>query len=472
MLALLRKHWLWFTAIAVTAIALRLFLVTQSYIIDGDSLVYGEIAKALGWHHMYGMERATGWEPTMIRMPGYPLLLAATFRLTAPDRFFLIMAMQAFVDVMTAVFIGDLARRAFASLNRPGLSDRAARSAFLLAATCPFLICYTYTPLTECFETFCTAAAFDLAFMALDRRQLRWWAWCGAAIAAAILLRPDGGLVLGCIGLPVLYLIWREAARRRELILSMLLLGVVSLAPLVPWTIRNYRVFHQFQPLVDAHAVDPGEFIPAGFESWWKTWGFDYAHTMDIGFPVPGEAIHMEDVPAYAFDSPAQRAQVAALFAEYNSNGYDIGPELDRKFGEVANQISQRHPLRCRLVMPLARTLDMWLRPRTEMFPLDVHFWQVKFDPRDSRLSISLGLLNLFYMASAVAGVWLLRRQRFTLALLLTFPIVRSLFLATTGNSEDRYTIECFPIVLALAGGWLASHILSQRKERSGAPVS
>jgi hypothetical protein len=71
-----------------------------------------------------------------------------------------------------------------------------------------------------------------------------------------------------------------------------------------------------------------------------------------------------------------------------------------------------------------------------------------------------------------VAGVWLLRHERFTLALLLTFPIVRSLFLATTGNSEDRYTIECFPIVLALAGGWLASHILSQRKERSGAPVS
>jgi hypothetical protein len=65
--------------------------------------------------------------------------------------------------------------------------------------------------------------------------------------------------------------------------------------------------------------------------------------------------------------------------------------------------------------------------------------------------------------------VWLLRRQRFTLALLLTFPIVRSLFLATTGNSEDRYTIECFPIVLALAGGWMACYILSQQKQSNTA---
>ena len=469
MLALLRKHWLWFTAIAVTAIALRLFLVTQSYIIDGDSLVYGEIAKALGWHHMYGMERATGWEPTMIRMPGYPLLLAATFRLTAPDRFFLIMAMQAFVDVMTAVFIGDLARRAFASLNRPGLSDRAARSAFLLAATCPFLICYTYTPLTECFETFCTAAAFDLAFMALDRRQLRWWALCGAAIAAAILLRPDGGLVLGCIGLPVLYLIWREAARRRELIVAMLLLGAVSLAPLVPWTIRNYRVFHQFQPLVDAHAIDPGEFIPDGYERWTRNWSFDYAHTMDIGFPVPGEALHIEDVPDYAFDSPEQRATITALFAEYNANGYDIEPALDHKFGVVADEVQRRHPLRVHVVIPVARTLDMWLRPRTEMFPLDVHFWRIHRDPVDSKLSISLGVLNLFYLGAAVAGIWLLRRQGFTLALLLTFPILRTLFLTSTGNCEDRYTIECYPIVLALAGGWMACYILSQQKQSNTA---
>ena len=462
MLALLKKHWVWFTAISVVAFAVRLYLCQQLYVIDGDSFVYGEIAKALGWHHMFGMERATGWQPTMVRMPGYPFLLTLTFRLTGPDRFFLIMAVQALVDIFTAVLIGDLARRAFAST---GYADRAARSAFLLAATCPFLLCYTYTPLTECFETFCTAAAFNCTFIALERRQMRWWLLCGLAIGEAILLRPDGGLLLGCIGLPVLYIIWREAARRRELTVAMLLLGAISLAPLVPWTIRNYRVFHQFQPLVDSHAADPGEFIPDGYERWGRTWAFDYAHTMDVGFPVPGEALHIEDVPDYAFDTPAQRTRITALFAEYNAAGYDIGPALDHKFGEVADEILRRHPLRCRVVIPVARTLDMWLRPRTEMFPLDVHFWRIHRDPVDSRLSIWLGVLNLFYLGAAAAGIWLLRRQRFTLLLLLTFPILRTLFLGYTGNCEDRYTIECYPIVLALAGGWMACHILSQQKK-------
>ncbi len=462
MLALLRKHWGWFTAIAVAAFAVRLYLCQQLYIIDGDSFVYGEIAKALAWHHMYGFERDTGWIPTMARMPGYPLLLAATFRLTGPDRYFLIMAFQALVDVFTALLIGDLARRAFAST---GYADRAARSAFLLAATCPFLLCYTYTPLTECLETFCTAAAFNCAFVALERRQRRWWVLCGLAIGGAILLRPDGGLILGCIGLPVFYLIWTEAARRRELTVAMLLLGAVSLASLVPWTIRNYRVFHQFQPLVNAHAADPGEFIPSGYERWSRSWAFDYAHTMDIGFPVAGEALNIDDVPDYAFDSDSQRARVTAYFDEYNAAGYDIGPELDRKFAVVADEIMHRHPLRSHVVIPVARTLDMWLRPRTEMFPLDVHFWRIHSDPVDSTLSISLGVLNLFYLGAAVAGIWLLRRQRFTLALLLTFPILRTLFLTYTGNCEDRYTIECYPIVLALAGGWMACHILSQQKQ-------
>ena len=65
-------------------------------------------------------------------------------------------------------------------------------------------------------------------------------------------------------------------------------------------------------------------------------------------------------------------------------------------------------------------------------------------------------MLNFAYVAAAVAGAWLMRRRIKYLALLLTYPIVRSLFLATTGMSEDRYTLECFPFVLVLAAGFLA----------------
>ncbi len=69
--------------------------------------------------------------------------------------------------------------------------------------------------------------------------------------------------------------------------------------------------------------------------------------------------------------------------------------------------------------------------------------------------------LNFAYIAAAVAGAWLMRHRIKHLALLLTYPVVRTLFLATTGMSEDRYTLECYPFVLVLAAcflTWWDSH--------------
>ena len=64
--------------------------------------------------------------------------------------------------------------------------------------------------------------------------------------------------------------------------------------------------------------------------------------------------------------------------------------------------------------------------------------------------------LTLAYVAAAMAGAWLMRRRIKYLALLLTYPIVRSLFLASLGQSEDRYTLECLPFVIVLAAVFLA----------------
>jgi 4-amino-4-deoxy-L-arabinose transferase-like glycosyltransferase len=445
-LTFLNRHRGWFLAATVAAVLLRLFFVTKLRVIEGDSLVYGDIAKCLVKTHMYGIEKASGWEPTLIRLPGYPVFLAFTFLIFGVDHYFGAMLFQIVFDVLTCFLVADIARRIF--------SERAARTAFVLAAFCPFLMNYVATPLTECLEVFFTAAAFDCAVIALNSRLLRWWALCGAAIAGAILLRPDGGLLLGCIGLPALLVALIEPSRRRELITATVLLGAVSLAPLVPWTIRNWRVFHVFQPLVTAHASDPGEFLPFGFERWCKTWAFDYSAAIDIGFPVSGGPIDIGDVPDFAYTSEDQRVIVHSLFDQYNVN-HDMTPEIDRQFAVLADQNIRLHPIRYYLLMPTARILDMWFRPRTEMMPLDTHFWEIRKDPHDALCSIALALLNLAYVAAAVAGAWLLRRHIAYLALMLTFPLARSLFLATTGGSEDRYTLECFPIVFVLAAGFL-----------------
>jgi hypothetical protein len=445
-LTLLNRHRWWFVAVTIAAVLLRLFFVFKLPVIAGDSLVYGDIAKCLINNHMFGTERVSGWEPTLMRLPGYPFFLAFTFVIFGQDHYFGAMLFQIIFDVLTCFLVADIARRV--------VGERAARSAFILSAFCPFLINYAATPLTECLEIFFIAAAVDCAAIALESRILRWWAGCGVACAGAILLRPDGGLILGGIGLPMLLLMMRQPGRRRELLTAGLLLSAVSLSPLLPWTIRNWRVFHVFQPLVNAHAIDPGEYVPRGWERWFKTWLIDYSSTEDIAFRVPGQSIDVGDVPDRAYTSQGQRALVRSLLEKYNER-YEMTPELDRQFGALAEENIRIHPVRHYLLLPAARMLDMWLRPRSEMLPLDTHFWEIRTDLHDSVCDLALALLNFAYVAAAVAGAWLMRRRIKYLALLLAYPVVRSLFLATTGMSEDRYTLECYPFVLVLAAGFL-----------------
>jgi hypothetical protein len=55
-------------------------------------------------------------------------------------------------------------------------------------------------------------------------------------------------------------------------------------------------------------------------------------------------------------------------------------------------------------------------------------------------------------------------RGRFAphLGLLLTFVILRSLFLGTLENPEPRYTLECYPVLIVLASALL------QKKQQAG----
>jgi 4-amino-4-deoxy-L-arabinose transferase-like glycosyltransferase len=474
-LTLIRRHRWWFAGIALAAVLLRLFFTWRFAIVTDDAVYYADIAKCLLQYHGYGTTQAEGWTPTLSRLPGYPAFLAFTFLLGGEDNFRPAMLFQLGFDLLTCLLVADVARRVFGEM---AWGDRAARWAFLLAAFCPFLMNYVATPLTECLELFFIAAALDCAVIALGHLQgssslgapllpsvgrngnggKLWWVLCGIASAGATLLRPDGGLILVGIGLPLVVLGWCNAARRRELWTATLVLFAVALSPLVPWTIRNWRVFHVFQPLVNTHASDPGAFVPLGWERWMKTWLIDYASMEDVGFHVDGSALDPDGIPARACNSEADRQQLRRLIGEYNRGGYQMTPELDRQFAALAAESIRLHPLRYYLLLPLARTLDMWLRPRSEMMPLDTHFWSFAEDPHDSLCAISLAALNLFYVAAAVAGAWLLRRRipGVFLGLLLTYPVVRSLFLATTGAAEDRYTLECFPFVFVLAAGFLS----------------
>jgi len=448
---MLRESRKYFLLVTLAALALRLFFYLRFPHVTGDSLIYGDIARNWLDHGIYGLSHADGPQPTWIRLPGYPAFLAACFVLFGREHYHAVLLVQIGVDIVTCFFIADLARRT--------LSERAARIAFLLVALCPFTANYTVAPLAETLSIFFTAMALDCAvaaFMASDEGRTAWaaWAWCGVAVSAGIMLRPDGGILLVAIGLFLLWRMWRRAKERARLFWAGALVLVISVAPLAPWTLRNWRDFHRFQPLTPRYASDPDEFVPDGFQEWMRTWIVDYVSTEEVYWQVPGDDVDLNNLPSRAFDDQQQREQTQAIFNDYRTTHF-VGPELNARFAELANERVRRHPLRYYLWLPILRIGDMWLRPRTEMLPLDTRWWEYVDDPRACFIATLWGLLNVLFLFAAVMGVVRGPRPR-CLALMLLFVLLRSAFLGTMENPEPRYTLECYPVVFVLGAAWIS----------------
>ncbi|MBZ5653895.1 MAG: glycosyltransferase family 39 protein [Acidobacteriia bacterium] len=444
---MVREHRKFFLAAALAGLILRVLFLAYFPAVTDDSRIYADFATNWARHSIYGQTESGKVVPTDTRLPGYPAFLAAIFALFGSGNLKAVMLVQILVDLGTCFIVADLARRT--------LSDRAARIAFVLAALCPFLANYAAAALTETLEVFFTTLVFDCAVAALDRMNLeqpcaRLWAATGAAVGACILLRPDGGILLAVLGLYLIFQAWRR--RDRSIVpvaMAATLVAGLAVAPLVPWTIRNFRTLHHFQPLAPRYANEIDQPALRGFNRWVKTWIVDYASVEEIYWAIPGDKLDAAKLPNRAFDSPQQQGRTLALIADYNQS-QEMTPELDARFGELAIERIGSHPLRYYLVLPALRIADMWLRPRTEILPPDVRWWEFNDDPKASVMAVGFGLLNLIYVGTALLA--LVRRPtgiRYA-GLFVIFLLLRSAFLGTLENPEPRYTLECYPVVILL----------------------
>jgi len=443
----------------MAALALRLFLVFRFPAVVDDSRLYADIAK--NWLHygVYGITNSGHLMPTLSRLPGYPAFLALIFTIFGADNFRAVLIVQVAFDLATCFLIADMTRRLF--------GERAAKAAFLLAALCPFLANYAAAALTETLEIFFTVVAFDLALRGLNigrlaLRPIANWVGCGLAIAGAILLRPDGGILLAAVGAYLLWIFLRgfraikpdTELSSQYIITAGLLVALFALAPLVPWAIRNFRAFHRFQPLAPRYANDSDEPPLVGFNHWVKTWMAEYVSVEEIYWNVPGQDIDVTRLPSRAFDSSRQRQATTQIFDEYNRD-HDVTPEMDAQFAKLAEERIRAKPLRYYLWLPALRIADMWLRPRTETFPSDPRWWEFNDDRRWLVLSFGFGAINLVYVGLALGG--LIRGHEFYgVGLFVSFVMIRSLFLGSLENPEPRYTLECYPVVIILASSLFA----------------
>ncbi|HKV33680.1 MAG TPA: glycosyltransferase family 39 protein [Pyrinomonadaceae bacterium] len=478
-----KRLWSVYALLLLVALGFRLFIALRLPNDEpDDGRVYAQIAINVLEQHVFSHENQPPYVPSIIRLPGYPLLLAGVYKLFGHGNNTAVRVLQAGIDTLTCVLVALVAFEWAVDDER---KHRAALIAFGLAAVCPFTAIYVATVLTEVptnFLAVATVLTVTFAFKATDntddtdrRKIVLWWVVSGLIAGVAVLFRPDSGLFAAAIGGALV--LWALLRRRvKSFFVSAVLFSVAFCVVLVPWTIRNYRVFHLFQPLAPTHGEMPGEFVPRGYLLWLRTWLDDSRYISPVLWAEDTRPIPITAFPASAFDSDEERARVAALLDKYNSGSsvssessvaeedtededededeveesdVEMTPEIDAGFAQLGQERRARSPFRYYVVLPLKRAKTLWCDTHSQYYPFDnIYFLRV------------FAALTALYSLLGVVGAGLLwlsrdRGARIWVLLATLVILVRLGFFATLENPEPRYTVELFPFLIILAGaGW------------------
>jgi dolichyl-phosphate-mannose-protein mannosyltransferase len=512
-----------------------------------DGRVYTQIARNVLEQHVYSHDSESPYAPSLIRLPGYPLFLATIYSVFGHGNNGAVRIIQALIDTITCGLVGFLA-----FLWQPD-ERKKVRSAFaglLLAAVCPFTTIYTATILTEALTNFLLMAlliAVTLAFRKLTtddaaenkkrslRSALRWWIIAGLIGGVMVMMRPDSGLFLAAVGVTLVATnTWSAATSRRfqsadksaysktiamRVVIAGAIFSIAFAVVLLPWTIRNWRLFHVFQPLAPAHAEMPGEFVPRGYMQWARTWIDSDYYVAPFVWTLDTEPIDVDDLPSTAFDSAEEKNRVAALLDKYNHpDDYDAAdeepmqtspntkptpspeteqtdedsnddesqedsepssvemtPEIDAGFAQIARERISHHPFRYYVWLPLKRARTMWFDTHSQYWPFDGTLLPLEDLDYEHHQHIWLPLfaaLTAIYTLLGLAGGWVLWRARkfdagrwlLLVVLLIGFRV--ALF-SSLENPEPRYFVEFFPI-LSVLGGLAIGKIAGRKRLETG----
>src|SRR5260370_16190468 len=154
-----RRVWLTYALLLLVAFGFR-FYIARYLPNDApdDGRVYSQFARNLLEQHVYTHATEPPYDPSFIRLPGYPLFLAAIYSVFGHNNNTAVRIVQALIDTATCLLIALVAFQ-----WAPEQRKRAASIAALaLAAVCPFTAIYVSTILTE-FPTNFLAVSMCLA---------------------------------------------------------------------------------------------------------------------------------------------------------------------------------------------------------------------------------------------------------------------------------------------------------------------
>lgn len=457
-------------------LCLRLYLVLKFPAVSGDTPLYEELATNWIKHGSYAVSLNGVITPVDVRMPGYSALLAAIYAITGRTgeaARLPVMVTQIAADLVCSLVVAAIASSLVKVAAGPGPSKRAFKIALWLAALCPFTAGYTSAILTESLATLFSAISIyflvrlaesaaelfrptDRLRASWDKTPANWAALFGLAVGVTTLFRPESPLlpVVAWLSLGVGFVTHGYIARWIKLVL---LSGALCFAALLPWTVRNTVTLHELQPLAPKDATLPSERPPTGFMAWERTWLYRMSECYAVTWKLNEENINLDDIPSRAFDSEAEKKQVAALIERHNKDN-NLSEGADAEFGAIARRRTARRPLRTYLFVPLQRVLTIWFTPRIELLPFNGTVFPLAEEWENDRADLVVTLffffLNIFYLLAAIWGAVKLWRwnpgARLALFAIVAYILIRTAFLTTVEAPEPRYVLVCFPAILAL----------------------
>jgi 4-amino-4-deoxy-L-arabinose transferase-like glycosyltransferase len=401
--------------------------VTIGYYPLHDSLTYQTIALNMLHEHCYCFLPHLS---TVDRAPLWPGVIAVIYGLVG-ERDHLVRFFLCVVGSGTCLLVYFFAKDLFGS--RVGLL------AGLAAAVYPFLYIYDGWLYSESLYIF-LLFAFCYALFRLQRTP-RWplMLISGVLLGLLSLTRPNGIAILGLFVVWVLVLAWARVLAWRKAFQSMVVITLVSMIFVVPWTIRNYAVAHTFISI----ATGDGKVLVGAYNN--KTVDPNFQNGYYFATWLRPE----ESTPELVRQFPAQCAAHCEVVR-------------DGAYREAAIQWIQQHMSKMPMLIAL-HAANMW-RLTSEEADLPINRFP---DRTTSKLVVAMMeiITPLVFALAALGLIVTWKRWRELLFIYFMIAITIAECIVFYGISRFRAPIE--PMLLVLAAGavwWLITIFNRQRK--------
>lgn len=370
----------------------------------------------------YAGRQALAAEPRNAQyMPGYPAFRAAILKLVGdgePWRIWTRIA-QSILSVLGALLIYLLARR---------YSERAGVLTLVISLLYQPLITANSHLLTEVLFTYLLVACVYCIVLWSEHRVIGRAAAIGLFLGLAFWVRPT---VLPWGAMVAIIALVHYRSERRHVALHVTIAGLVAIAVMCPWWIRNYDVYHRFVPLstIGSTAAIVGIQIDATHQ-WPYPW-------QSSGPKPTSEQLAIQELTTRAMDLPQETKERGDLA---------VSDALGLQFKRLRSEMAHGY------VVPALR-----LRLRSILVALAQPYAYVKWTLWYSAMT---GILHYLLLGAYIPAVFVFRR-RIDALMVASVPLYLIAIHAIV-LPFNRYVFPAMPFVVILAAA-LIDHVARRR---------